>query len=486
MNAVCTYPPVNVKRKNPDDQIFSTSQKSGRKSVKHDPSPAKGGYLSLQSGGRSRFIENSFWASVDPEGLDLDSLIFELPLVHTEPDECDAEDHDTAIGGCKKCSGAGRGKFSFYFSQYPSLVKNDCQQLSRILQGLPSRAICDDLYRNFLCAVHPVIPLIHTPTFDMQYRRFWEWYVTWNGTNIPRGVLAESPCFVALLLAVLFTGSVAGPHPQVGGISPTGQQYDALQKQLCRMTSTSLTMVGFPQNPAMASLEAYLLLQSILMREEEAVSSCSFVAVAVRIAQAMGLHRDPADFGLNPIQIEERRRVWNYLMHLDIMTSVVSGLPMMISEGMYTTRMIGELRDEHINKEVESKDGDEDPSKIHPGYVLAIGRYVISFSIREVLNLHLCPQTYELRQLEDMKVKLKELGNNMEDMIQRINKLTANKAWLSELLGVTAVATESVVEDNVFAEWGAHILRLQVSRAYGLLFQPLMQDRQMWSEVRAE
>ncbi|KAK9371495.1 uncharacterized protein V1513DRAFT_44835 [Lipomyces chichibuensis] len=52
----------------------------------------------------------------------------------------------------------------------------------------------------------------------------------------------------------------------------------------------------------------------------------------IRIAQGMGLHRDPALFrnaglGLDEVQIQARRRVWWQLVHLDVTESLAKGLP---------------------------------------------------------------------------------------------------------------------------------------------------------------
>ncbi|RSH85372.1 hypothetical protein EHS25_004768 [Saitozyma podzolica] len=116
------------------------------------------------------------------------------------------------------------------------------------------------------------------------------------------------------------------------------------------MVPKALAIVGFPFNPSMCSLMAYVLLNSMLIREEAALSSCSFVAVAVRVAQSMGLHRDGSNFDLDPISTEERRSVWWHLLHLDTMTSIVSGLPSIASNLLSDTHMIGELRDEYISK----------------------------------------------------------------------------------------------------------------------------------------
>lgn len=63
----------------------------------------------------------------------------------------------------------------------------------------------------------------------------------------------------------------------------------------------ALRVIGFPYYPSVYSLMAYILANSTLIREEDAFSSCSFVAVALRVAQSMGFHRDGTEFELDPI-----------------------------------------------------------------------------------------------------------------------------------------------------------------------------------------
>ncbi|KAH8587908.1 hypothetical protein B0O99DRAFT_731715 [Bisporella sp. PMI_857] len=40
----------------------------------------------------------------------------------------------------------------------------------------------------------------------------------------------------------------------------------------------------------------------------------------------MGVHKDGTGFGLNKIQVEERKKICCHLLHFDVMTSIVSGL----------------------------------------------------------------------------------------------------------------------------------------------------------------
>jgi hypothetical protein len=54
------------------------------------------------------------------------------------------------------------------------------------------------------------------------------------------------------------------------------------------------------------------------MRDEEPLTTCSFIGVAVRVAQMLGLHKDPSHFKASvlPIPAEVHRRVWWHVFHV--------------------------------------------------------------------------------------------------------------------------------------------------------------------------
>lgn len=187
---------------------------------------------------------------------------------------------------------------------------NRINSLSQLLDGLPRKEISDTLYHNFLSGIHPITLLLHIPTFRLQYDRFWEWFSAWNREEIPSGILAEIPSFLPLLFAVLFAGSF-GPDDNL--LSPEGVT------TLFNSHSHSLSLVAFPQSPTIYSLCAFLIVQNLLVREEESLSACSFIGIALRAAQAMGLHRDGSQFQqLDAIQGEVRRRIWWHIIHTGI------------------------------------------------------------------------------------------------------------------------------------------------------------------------
>jgi hypothetical protein len=420
------------------------------------------------------------------QGLELDSLLSDLPLF-PDDDGTAREEHLDPLGPASE-----RGPSAFWMdagnTAHPPGV---CPRQLNLLRQLPPEQTCDGLYRVFLEGVHPFIPLINVTSFEQSYKRFWNWYDTWNRQDPATGLLDENPSFLPLLLAVLFTGSLARTNTDDMGnylldaptCSPT---------VLYRMTLTSLTLVAFPQNPGLHSLMSYVLINAMLIREEEALSSCSFVALAIRIAQAMGLHKDPSQFkNLDPVQSEERRRVWNQLMHLDVMTACVSGLPLVAgSEQFSTTKMMSELRDEHIGKRRESASRDNSLEDRYPGYLLAVGRYDASTVMRKILIRQFSPDPLKLVHIKGMADQLEHLRSRTEFRIGRLRAMQtqsnspgpdSDSSFPSELS-----TSSSNPSTTALVGWAIDLLKLMVEKAFCVLYQPIISDGDLWPEARSD
>ncbi|EIM88461.1 uncharacterized protein STEHIDRAFT_95677 [Stereum hirsutum FP-91666 SS1] len=72
----------------------------------------------------------------------------------------------------------------------------------------------------------------------------------------------------------------------------------------------------------------------------------SQLGAAVRTAQALGLHRDGADMGMEPAQVEYRRRIWAYLYHADRSYALVLGRPNAIQDAYTSTKPPSNVEDE--------------------------------------------------------------------------------------------------------------------------------------------
>lgn len=375
---------------------------------------------------------------------------------------------------------------------------NRIYSLSQLLDTLPPKDTCDELYQTFLDNIHPIAPLLHLPTFEAQYIRFWHWFLSWDRHKIPSGVLAETPSFLPLLFAVCFAGSF-GPNTIPSSQDSEDGSFSAITTSLYKSHYHALSLVSFPQSPTIYSLIAYLIAQNLLIREES-LSSCSFVSVALRIAQAMGLNRDGTYFKLDPIQAEIRRRVWWHIIHTDVMTSFPSGLPpLMVVDNHYDTRMISELKDEYIGSSTNdaSESGELQDTKVGglqntvPGintdcrddqtvdirHVVSIGRYQITTLMRKILRHQFNVLPMSGADIMALKAAVDEQSTETAMRIKQIasiqvysmgssqQELDPNPSPGKQSNTMTAVA---------FQGWAQKLLRLLSHKAYCMLYQPLL------------
>ena len=334
------------------------------------------GHLSLQEGGRSRYVGITYWAYVSDEIAELNQLLRDqnryygaTSVINSHNPHATKELTPAAPGitggvDMRKLHHAPKGipdldpdptRFNEPLSHHDLsdkslLFKSDDDAVSSVrfntmysemLHQIPTKRQCHVLYRCYILGVHPVMPLIHPPTLLGYYEEFWNWYDHKSPSKTPYA----HPSFIPLLFAMLYGGSVSCSAKKLkaefGDISRSH-----LSSRLHDHVTRCLSLISFPRTPTLPSLIAFLIVQTILAKEEEPLTSSSFIGLGLRVAQIMGLHRDGAQFGLDPCEAEVRRRVWWHIAHMDSVMSISSGLPPLVNDESYwDVRPISELKD---------------------------------------------------------------------------------------------------------------------------------------------
>lgn len=82
-----------------------------------------------------------------------------------------------------------------------------------------------------------------------------------------------------------------------------------------------------------------------MCRDEISRVHTVMVGAAIRLAECMGLHRDPSEYGFSPIETHVRRLIWYQLCYLDLRANEVQGPRLSIRREGYTTKMPAEVDD---------------------------------------------------------------------------------------------------------------------------------------------
>ncbi len=153
--------------------------------------------------------------------------------------------------------------------------------LQQLLEALPPRKTCDLLCFEYFNSIHGIIPIIHGPSFQTEYNRFWLSLDGMSAERIRTGILAENPSFLSLLFSVLFAASTTCSEAflelHFGDLPP-----EMVSSRLYHLVEMTLNLVAFPRTPTLDSLSAFLISKNMMMREEDAMMTSAFIGTALR------------------------------------------------------------------------------------------------------------------------------------------------------------------------------------------------------------
>jgi hypothetical protein len=321
-----------------------------------------------------------------------------------------------------------------------------------MLDHVPTKRQSHILYKGFMSGIHAISPVIHPPTILKLYNSFWDWYdySSYSGEPCP------DPSFIPLLYAIWYGGSVTISIRTIKAEFNIASR-SALSKTFNDEVTRWLSKISFPRSPSLQGLAAYLLVQTILSKEEEPLTSSLFISLAMRVAQTMGLHRDPAKFGIKPFEAEYRRRIWWHIVHMDGVVAMSSGLPPLVSdENFWDVRDASEVKDtllgtpeaekyeELVTSGMRSPDNPDDPtvcggpSMVNVYYLSARGKYVmareyhimmwsiisanvaLTGAVRRILKIQLGTKPVTRRDMEELRSILLDLQLKLNSIINRI------------------------------------------------------------------
>ncbi|KAH6895322.1 fungal-specific transcription factor domain-containing protein [Thelonectria olida] len=159
------------------------------------------------------------------------------------------------------------------------------------------------LWQIYIDNINPLLKITHVPSVQAQ--------VIAASTNIekaPKNI--EALMFSIYLLAITSLEEVDVQKMfNESRQELLGRYHSAAQQALCN--------AGFMRVNDPILLQAYLLYCMAVRWFVDPRQVFCLVGIGVRIAHRMGLHTDPAQFGLPPFEVEQRRRLWWALVAYD-------------------------------------------------------------------------------------------------------------------------------------------------------------------------
>ncbi|KAG5355229.1 Multidrug resistance regulator 1 [Yarrowia sp. C11] len=263
------------------------------------------GMMKLGSRGNAIYHGESHWGSLFSEAAEVTDFF----------DEVRKQD-----GWSTSCVDPATQRHKKNLSALSAAEQEGSNRLAQILQLLPARPNSDKLVKRYFEACEPLLNIIDEEAFMVDYNQFWE---TPEDTQI---------LWLGLLLGVLSLALQSSLDYRLDDAAL--QRLTTAWTEWLKGIDHCLEQAMVCVRASMVNIQALVLwicVQSMGNSEAEyADVSWTTFGSLVRVAQSMGLHRDPAWFRMTSEHQEKRRRVWALITAMDVHYSLVEGLPQAI------------------------------------------------------------------------------------------------------------------------------------------------------------
>ncbi|KAK9236537.1 hypothetical protein V1525DRAFT_406613 [Lipomyces kononenkoae] len=397
------------------------------------------GYLSVDpTTGGSRYTNGAFWGAYFKEMADTNSL---LQSQNTAYSIDSIVQNETAA--------------SLMLSYYVSNPKAGMEILCSII---PEKSVADGLVEHYFFAVHPAIPILNRYKFMETYESFWVDFQ--NKSPVDR-------LFLPLLFVTLYGATLSicessmfdifsSPNEIItmGDAFERQKQNDAssreqrvLQNKYKLATEISLSVVHFPAQPSLQGLQTSVILNTSTTFHQSD-SGTGNIAMLIRTAQMMGLHRDPSNFSvvLEPEDAQERRLIWWQLVHLDYASSMWQGLPPIVH------RLENDVK---LPSECVIANGKEDKDQVDCPVLM-----MNAISEGSLLNCMILLTAYGVK-----KCSIQQISALDEEILRVRPRIEARCRKLMLL-------KDSDMRGNMFKDWAFYMMHIVHEKAYTYLHHP--------------
>ncbi|KAI2626791.1 fungal-specific transcription factor domain-containing protein [Xylaria nigripes] len=390
------------------------------------------GKLVLSRKGKVGYISNTFWARVTEE---IEALRADTEKLTDDSSDSSGDEDSTVTADRQAEHRADHHAFIFGYSS----TNVDLRKL----HPLPSQMLF--YWQVYMDNVDPIIKLLHVPT------------VTKIVTELRSDMCSITPATEALMFTIYLAAIISMEADEV--MTNFGAEKSQLITRYRFATEQALAKANCLTSSDLFVLQAFVLFL-ILVRRYDPKSSSVLSGLVVKIAQALGLHRDGTHFdNLSLFETEMRRRLWWAICVLDLRSAEDQGCELTVLEQSFDTRFPLNINDSDISADMT----EFPPERTGPtDMTFCLIRYEICSISRKLHTAvsRIGPQSVSLEEHED---KLLEMYEHID------------QKYLKSCLD----------ETNVLNWVSATLARLIMSKMTLVIYQPLMPYRtSLSSDVR--
>ncbi|KAJ3529566.1 hypothetical protein NM208_g9696 [Fusarium decemcellulare] len=268
---------------------------------------------------RWRYVASGFWSRISDE---LDELKMDTRELagHGDDESSEDEDFPASTPSTHELDRAPSERHAFMFRHNLTSSTPDMRHLRPLPSQIPF--LLDTFSENVNFIVH----VVHMPSIRDMVRK-------------ARGAPASlAPADEALMFAIYYAAVTSMEDDDV--VTNFGSTKAELNLKFRRGLEQALAMADFLSDPNMTLVQALLIFLCLARRHDSPRYVWMMTGLLIRMAQAIGLHRDGSRFEhLSPFEVEQRRRVWWTLCVMDVRASEDQGTDFTITRNSFDTKM---------------------------------------------------------------------------------------------------------------------------------------------------
>ena len=206
-----------------------------------------------------------------------------------------------------------------------------------LIRSVPDKKVADRLLSLWFNSPDPFKGMIHAPTFQEEYKRFW------------RDPSQTPTMWVGLMFAII---SMAASFA-LRDVDPTKTQAAKVLAEVNKyhsLAASAAVLADFTK-PKEYTLECLIIYTAGLRSGNAFVNVWLMIGLITRLSLRMGYHRDAKHYpNISPFQGEMRRRVWSLVSMIDVLISFQLGLPSMVKTIQSDTEPPRNLLDRDFNR----------------------------------------------------------------------------------------------------------------------------------------
>ncbi|RMZ84408.1 hypothetical protein DV738_g652, partial [Chaetothyriales sp. CBS 135597] len=222
----------------------------------------------------------------------------------------------------------------------PMSIHSDVNGSSTV--DLPWKEVAIELCRNALDDCCALMRPVHRPTF---FRRLHSIYET-----EPEQYSSQQLKFLPVLYVVMGLGCLfSTPNSKASLLDHRG--YKEAMEQGYQYFNAGKQMLNITDCRDLLTIQCVFFMILFLQSSAKLATCYSYIGVGLRACCRLGLHRDLPNNKFNPVESEERKRIFWLIRKIDTYVGAILGLPQMLSDEDIDQKLPEEVDDNYITEE---------------------------------------------------------------------------------------------------------------------------------------